>query len=105
MFKLQNPPQYSKTWQASTMVIDKMNKQSFQLFSYAPYFSVNFFNESNGNVVRSNVTGDMDIDAQFSISEDQQFGMLRDRPLTWWINATLSCMKGDCAGSYAWTVI
>ena len=29
MFKLERAPIYTQAWQAATMVIDKMNKQSF----------------------------------------------------------------------------
>jgi len=65
------------------MVIDKMNKQSFQTFLYAPYLLANYFNETEGDTVRLNVIGNgpkgakMDTAAQFSISEDQQYGMLQ----------------------------
>lgn len=29
MYKIMNPPMYSKAWQGAAMAIDKMNKQSF----------------------------------------------------------------------------
>ena len=46
--------------------------------------------------------------AQYSISEDLDYGMTNTKALTWWSNATISCRNDEtngCAGSYAWTVL
>jgi len=36
-YKLKSPPTYKGAWQALSMIVDKMNTQSFQTYYYALY--------------------------------------------------------------------
>jgi len=57
MYKVMNPPLYSKIWQSAAQTIDKMNTQSFQLYLYAPFLNANYFNTGNRAVILTDVTG------------------------------------------------